>query len=53
MKALMRTLRKEAVGGVTYWELKSQLVKVLVLPTFTYGTGIWGGDLKNFQLESL
>ena len=47
MKALMGTLRKEAIVGVTCWELKSHLFKALVLPTFTYGTEIWGGDLKN------
>jgi hypothetical protein len=47
MKALMATLRKEAVVGVTCWELKSYLFKALVLPTFAYGAKIWGGDLKN------
>ena len=45
MKALMRTLRKEAVVGVTCWKLKSHLLKALVLPTFTYGIKIWGGNL--------
>ena len=43
----MRTLSKEVVGSVTYLELKSHLFKVLVLPTFTYDTKIWGGNLKN------
>ena len=43
----MGTSRKEAVVGVTCWELKSHLFNALVLPTFTYGTKIWGGDLKN------
>ena len=43
----MSTLRKEAIIGVMYWELKSHLFKALVLPTFTYGTEIWGGDFKN------
>ena len=47
MKALMSILRKEAIARVTCWELKSQLFKVLVLSTFTYGTEIWGGDLKH------
>ena len=47
MKALMGTLRKEAVVGVTCWELKSHLFKALVPPTFTYGIEIWGGNLKN------
>ena len=27
--------------------IKSHLFKALVLPTFTHGTEIWGGDLKN------
>ena len=34
------------VVGVTCWELKCHLFKALVLPTFTYGTKIWGGSLK-------
>ena len=38
---------KEAIIDVTCWELKSHLFKALVLPTFTYDTEIWGGDLKN------
>ena len=46
MKALMGTLRKRLVVGVTCWEFKSHLFKALVLPTFTYGIEIWGGDLK-------
>ena len=46
MITLMGTLRKEVVVGVTCWELKSHLFKGLVLPTFTYGTKIWDGDLK-------
>ena len=29
------------------------LFKVVVLPNFTYGTKIWGGDLKNSHLKSL
>ena len=32
---------------VPYWKLKSHLFKVLVLGTFTYGTKLWRGDLKN------
>ena len=47
MKALMGTLRKEAIVSVTCWELKSHLLMALVLPTFTYGTKIWGGNLSN------
>ena len=47
MKILMATLRKEVVVGVTCWELKSHLFKSLVLPTFTYGSENWEGDLKN------
>ena len=47
----MGTLRKEAVVGVTCWELKSHLFKASVLPTFTYGTYLWGGDLKNSHWE--
>ena len=43
----MGTLRKEVVIRATCWELKSHVFKALVLPTFTYGTKIWGGDLKN------
>ena len=35
--------------NITKWELKSHLIKVLVLLTFTNGTGIWGGGLKNFH----
>jgi hypothetical protein len=47
MKALKSTLRKEVVVGATRWELKSHLLKALVLPTFIYGIDILGGDLKN------
>ena len=47
MKTWMVTLRKEATTGVTCWELKSHQFKALVLPTFTYGTKIRGGDLEN------
>ena len=47
MKALMRILRKEIVVGITCWEVKSQLFEASVLPTFTYGTKIWGGNLKD------
>ena len=46
VKALMKNLREEVVVGVTCWEHKSHLFEALVLPTFTYGTNIWGGDLK-------
>ena len=47
IKAFMGTYRKEAVIKVTYWELKTHLFKALVLPTFTRGTEIWGGNLEN------
>ena len=47
MKALMGNSRKEAVAIVTCGELKSNLFKALVLPTFTYGIETWGGNLKN------
>ena len=30
---------------------QTHLFKGLVLPTFTYGTKTWGGDLKKFTLE--
>jgi hypothetical protein len=46
-------LRKEAVVIVTCWELKSHIFKTLVLPTFMYGTKIWGGDLKNSHWKDL
>ena len=36
MKALMGTMRKEALVVVTCWEIKSHLFKALVLPTFTH-----------------
>ena len=49
MKALMGTLRKEAIVGLTCWKLKSHLFKALVLPTFMYDFEIWEGDLKNFH----
>ena len=43
----LKEIIKKKVIGVTWWKLKSRLWKVLVLPTFTYGTEIWGGNLKN------
>ena len=46
-ESLLSTLRKEEIVGVTCWELKSHLFKAKMLSTFTYGTEIWGGDLKN------
>ena len=46
MKALIGTLRKETIVGVTCWELRSHLFKALVLPTFTYGPKIWGVGFK-------
>jgi hypothetical protein len=36
MKALMGTSRKEGVVVVTCWELKFDIFKALVFPTFTY-----------------
>ena len=47
MKVLTGILGEEAVVGLTFWEFKSHLFKALVPPTFTYGTGIWGGNLNN------
>lgn len=44
---LMGILRKEVVDKVTCWELKSHPSKALALPTFTYGSEIWGGGLQN------
>ena len=49
MNALMVTLRKESAKGVTCWELKSHLFKAMMLPTFTYGTKIWGRQLGRFS----
>ena len=46
MITMVGTLRKDTIVGVTCWEFKSHLFKTLVLPTFTYGIHIWGGDLK-------
>ena len=51
MKALMATLKNEAVVGVTCWELNSHLFKALVLQTFTNGTEIWGGDFSSKIFE--
>lgn len=50
-EALMGTLRKEAIVGVTCWERISHLFEALVLPIFTYGIEIWGGNLKKLSLE--
>ena len=47
----MGTLGIEVVVGINCWELKSHLLKALVLLTFTYGSEIWGGDLKIFTLR--
>ena len=52
MKALIGTIRKEAVVKVTCWEPKSHLFKATVLPTFTHGIEIWGGNSKNSQWKS-
>ena len=46
MKALLGTLRKEVVVGIACWEHKSHLYKDIVLSKSTYGTKIWGGDMK-------
>ena len=42
MTALMAILRKEALIGVTCWELKSYMFKSLVLPCFAYDAKILG-----------
>ena len=44
---MMGTLRKEVVVGVTCWELKTHIFKVLELPTSTHGTKTWEGDIRN------
>ena len=46
MKAWMGTFKERSWSHVlgTQNPINS---RALVLPTFTYGTGIWGGDLKN------
>ena len=45
-ETLMATSRKETTFGVACWKPKSHSFKVLVLPTFTCGSEILGGDLK-------
>ena len=47
MKAWMGTLRKGVLVGVTCWGLRFHVFKALVLPTFTYGIGIWGANLES------
>ena len=47
----MGTLRKEAIVGFKCWELKSLLVKALVLHAFTYGTEIWEVTQKKSHLK--
>ena len=47
VKASTWTSIKEAVVGVTCWELKFHLFKALVLSTFVYGAEMLGGDLKS------
>jgi hypothetical protein len=47
MKALIATLRKEAVVRITFQEFKSHLFKALMLLTFTYVAKIWEANLKN------
>ena len=47
MKALMGTSRREPLVEPHVGNPKSHLFKALVLPTSTYGTEIWRGDLKN------
>ena len=47
MQPVMDILRKEIIVGVMCWELKSHLLKALVLPTCTFDTKIWESDLKN------
>jgi hypothetical protein len=39
------------VVRTTCWKLKFHLLKATVLPTFTYETEIWEGDLNFFSLE--
>ena len=53
MKVLMGTLRKGAIVSITCWDFKSHLFRALVLPTFMFGTKIWGGNLKNSIGKSL
>ena len=40
-------VKEETIVGFICWELKSHLLKALVLPTCTYDTKIWENDLKN------
>ena len=44
----MATLIKDAIVGVTCWELNSQLFKALVLPTYIWAMALkkGGGHLK-------
>ena len=53
MKALMGTLRKEVVVVVTCWELKSHLLKTLMLLAFTYNAKfeevIWKTHIEKFS----
>ena len=53
VKTLMGTSRKEGVVNVTCWELKFDLFKVLMLPTFTYDTKFCEGNLKNSHWKAL
>ena len=53
MKALMGTLRKEPVVGVTCCELKSHLFKALALPTFIIRHQNLGRRLEKISLGSL
>lgn len=48
MKALMTTLRKKAIVGVTCWELKVHLLKALMVPASSYCAKILGVS-KNFR----
>ena len=47
------TLRKEAVVGVSCWELEFRIFKTLVITTFIYGTKIWEGGLKKCHWKVL
>jgi hypothetical protein len=46
MKTPVGSLKEKIIVGVTCWVLKSHLFKALVLPSFTYGIEICGGNLK-------
>ena len=49
LKAPNGHLKERTTSRATCRELKSYLFKALVLPTSTYGTEIWRGDMKNYH----